>query len=652
MRKVFNKVLLLISFFVILSSCQDNKKEATKELKVYTPDSTMFFSLYEKNTQIYYSVVRNQDTIIKESLLGITRADQDFTEGLSFVSAIPVKKIEEAYTMYIGKRKENKNIGNELIASFKNKAGAIVQIGVRAYNDGVAFRYQFPDGTDSITIKSEATSFAIPTDGKAWLQLYGKPTDWGPAYENDYSNGSQIGISAQDTFGWSFPALFKSNSHWLMITEANLNEQYFASHLQSNCDGGIYKLRLPEQGEGKGVYNNIAKTKLPFNTPWRLIMVGETIAPIVESNLVYDLSEANKIGDASWVKPGRSSWNWWGEHDGSKKFSSLKNFVNLSKEFSWEYSLVDANWDLMEDGGKIEDLVKYANSQQIGLSLWYNSGGIHNVVTERPRDIMSDPVKRKEEFKKLRAWGVKAVKIDFFQSDKQEIIKLYLDILKDAAAEQIMVVFHGCTLPRGWSRTYPNLVSMEAIKGAEQYGWDSAFAIAAPAHNTIVCFTRNVVGPMDYTPVTFGSYEKAPHTTSNAHELALAVLFESGILHFADRAPSYRALAKPVKDYMKIVPVTWDDTKFIDGEPGKLVVLARQKGEDWFIAGANGEKLNKELNINLPFLKSGAQYKMLLLKDGANASEIKTEELTYSSGNPINIKMIENGGFTIWLKKI
>lgn len=651
MKKITSHLLGAMMLAGTLYSCNGNKEKTATQWAVASPDSSLKITLFTEGEKVFYNVLSAADTVIGKSPLGISRNDQQFVDGLSFVSAVPAKVIDEAYTMSIGKKLQNRNIGNEIVVSFKNKNGAPMQIAARAYNDGVAFRYMFVEGTDTVTVNSEATGFAVPTEGKAWIQAYDMPSNWGPAYEGPYTNGSKIGEKSKDSVGWGFPALFQNPKHWVMITEAGLDANYFAAHLQPNSDGGLYKIRLPEAAEGLGKYATTATSKLPFNTPWRTIMIGKTVATIVESNLVYDLSEANKIGDASWVKPGRASWNWWGEHDGSKKYSSLKNFVDLAKEMGWEYSLVDANWDIMTDGGKIEDLVKYANEKQIGLSLWYNSGGEHNNVSERPRDIMSDPVKRKEEFKKLNAWGVKGVKIDFFQSDKQEIIKLYLDILKDAAAAQIMVDFHGCTLPRGWSRTYPNLVSMEAIKGAEQYGWDSAFAKAAPSHNTVVTFTRNVVGPMDYTPVTFSGYECCPHTTTNAHELALAVLFETGVLHFGDRAAPYRALDAKTKSFLKIVPVTWDNTKFVDGEPGKLTVLARQKGEEWFIAGANGETTAKTLALNLPFLKAGDKYKMMVLKDGAKPSEIKVEETEYTAGAPLDIAVLGNGGFTIWLKK-
>jgi hypothetical protein len=368
---------------------------------------------------------------------------------------------------------------------------------------------------------------------------------------------------------------------------------------------------------------------------------------IIESNLVHHLADANKLGDVSWVKPGRAAWSWWGDHESSKDFVKQKKFIDLAKEMGWEYSLVDANWDMME-GGNMAELAEYAKTKNIRLILWYNSGGPHNTVTERPRDIMSDAVRRKEEFRKLNRWGIAGIKVDFFQSDKQNIIQLYHDIMTDAAREKIMVNFHGCTLPRGWSRTYPNLVSMEAVRGAENYGWGKEFALKAPELNTIYTFTRNVVGPMDYTPVTFSDYECCTHTTTNAHELALSVVFESGILHFADRAEPYQALDARIKKFMKIVPTTWDETKYIQGEPGKEMVLARRKGTTWYVAGINGENLQKNVSLQLPFVK-GSTYNASLFTDGASSREIGSSEMTWKKGKKVDVSMLPNGGFVMAL---
>jgi hypothetical protein len=647
----FNRYFAAFAVLLILWNCRPTaKNKAASSWNTYSPDSSLQFVCNLQNGKLSYMLFSDADTLIYPSVLGLKTDKEDFTSNLSFIKSSS-QSIKDSYELTTGKRLSNTYEANEINITFANAQSTNFSIIARLSNDGLGFKYAIAEYKDTLRIVDELTTFAVDKNSKSWLTTHDIPTDWGPAYEAYFSNGEKVGNPAKDTSGYTFPMLFESKSKWLLITEANLKPNYFAAHIQQNCEGGIYKIRQPEQGEGLGTGSKDAITVAPFDSPWRTIIVGKSVAKVVESNLVFDLSDANKIGDVSWVKPGRASWNWWGEHDGSTKFSSLKNFVDLAKEFNWEYSLVDANWDKMTDGGTIEDLTKYAQSQNIGLSLWYNSGGPHNKVTERPREIMSDPIKRKEELKKLNEWGVKAVKIDFFQSDKQNVIQLYHDILVDAAAAKIMVVFHGCTLPKGWARTYPNLVSMEAIKGAEQYGWSKDFPPLAPWHNTVVPFTRNVVGSMDYTPITFSSYEGKEHTTTNAHELALGVIFESGILHFADRAYSYRAMDKKVKEYMSIIPVAWDDTKLLDGYPGKYCVMARKNKESWFVAGINGEKTEKALSLTFDFLDKNSTYLIKILKDGTKPSEIEVIEKEFTTTVPFDITMMANGGFSAYLKK-
>lgn len=475
MKKV---TLILLFFFVQIMMY------AQKEWSAFSPDHSLAIKLSNNNGTLSYQVLAGHEVLIRPSSLGIETSSNNFLSNLSFVKTTS-KKIDKQYTLTIGKRKENHATANETSVVFKNENKTLLQIDLRAYNDGVAFRYQFPGKGKNITVTNEATEFAVPTNGKAWFEPYSPP------YENVYTNGIAIGTNAKDSSGWAFPALFQTNNHWLLITESNLHKNYFSSHLQQNCENGLYKLALPGQREAKGTGTASATGSTPFATPWRTIICGKKLGTIVESNLVYHLSDANIIGDVSWIKPGRASWSWWSDHASSKDFNKLKSFVDLAKEMGWEYSLVDANWNIMQ-GGTIEDLVKYAATKNIGLILWYNSGGAHNDVTEQPRDIMSDPARRREEFKKLRSWGVKGVKVDFFESDKQNVIQLYHDILSDAAKEHIFVDFHGCTIPKGWSRTYPNLMSMEAVRGAENYGWSNEFAQAAPQQNNIFTYTRNV----------------------------------------------------------------------------------------------------------------------------------------------------------------
>jgi hypothetical protein len=404
---------------------------------------------------------------------------------------------------------------------------------------------------------------------------------------------------------------------------------------------------MPEANEANKIYSNIPQSTLPWATPWRVLIIGKNLSDVVESNLVLALNPESQFEDESWIVPGRASWSWWSDWPSPKNFNSLKKFVDMAAEMNWEYSLVDANWDLMT-GGNIEELVKYANSKNIGILMWYNSGGAHNDVTERPRDIMDNPGLRKAELKKLAEWGVKGIKVDFFQSDKPQIIKQYFDILKDAADNKIMVNFHGCTMPRGWNRTWPNLVSMEAVRGAESYAFDENYPEKAVWHNTILPFTRNVIGSMDYTPVTF-SNQKFPHLTSFGHELALTIVFESGILHFADNCESYLTLPDAPKSFLKNVPVVWDETLLLTGYPGIDCVMARKSGDIWYIGGINGTDDNRTWKIDLARLSSN-DFSASIISDGETNTSFSTSETEIKSGEKLIVQVLPFGGFVATLK--
>jgi hypothetical protein len=310
----------------------------------------------------------------------------------------------------------------------------------------------------------------------------------------------------------------------------------------------------------------------------------------------------------------------------------------------WEYCLVDANWDIMQ-GGNIKQLVDYANTKNIGILMWYNSGGKHNTVSERPRDIISDRTRCAAEFAKLRKWGVKGVKIDFWQSDKQNIIALYHDVLTLAAENHLLVNLHGCTLPRGWSRTYTNLISLEAVKGEEAYLFDQEYPEKAPVQNSILPFTRNVVGPMDYTPVVFSNLRNK-HLTTASHELALSVIYNSGIVHFADNEKSYRSLPAFVKDFLKNVPVTFDETILLEGYPGKHIIIAARKGEKWFLAGINSKNESANFSIQCKFLRA-ENYTIKQITDSNLSSENKFnfKQSVITNNTELNINFLPYGGF-------
>jgi hypothetical protein len=425
---------------------------------------------------------------------------------------------------------------------------------------------------------------------------------WTPAYEKPFQDGIPEGTASPNTEGWCFPALFETDKHWMLITESDLDANYAGSHLQPEAPDGLYRIRFPEPDEAMGLGSAEPTITLPWQSPWRVIITGESVSAIVESDLVDRLARPSKLTDTTWIKPGIASWSWWSDHDSPKKPKELRAFTELAKHMNWPYTLIDANWNLLPET-ELQALLQHARDNDVAVWLWYNSGGPHNEVTEQPRDRMHIRETRRKEFEQLQRWGVAGIKVDFWQSDKQDIIRHYIELLEDAADYHIMVNVHGCTIPRGWSKTYPHLMSMESVWGAESYSFAANYPQEVPAQNVIYAFTRNVIGPMDYTPVTF-SNQTYPHLTTNGHELALSVVFESGVQHFADRVSSYLSLPEPVKQFLMEIPTAWDETRLLSGYPGKDIVLARRKGMRWYIGGINGENKEKEIEFNLPDIQA------------------------------------------------
>ena len=602
--------------------------------------------------KIEYGQGKQRTVVLQFSPMGIIRKDLAFVDDLIFDSKSNLSTIDEIYTLVHGKRSRCHSFAREMSLTFINAKGAKIQLILRAYNDGIAFRYHFPERDNfKVTVTDELTGFRLPADGLAYMQPYDEAGQWTPAYEAFYQKDINVGTPSIYEAGWCFPALFRlgGGSHWLLLTEAGLDGSYHGSRLAEEAPFGVYRIRMPDAHEGNGTGAVQPSHTLPWSTPWRVVVVGNSLKTIVESSLVTHLSAPSAVKDTEWIKPGRVSWSWWSEQDSPKNFERLCEFIDLAANMGWEYSLVDANWNEMGEAG-ISELAKYAAKKGVGLLFWYNSGGKHNIVTEAPRDRMSDKSIRQREFRSLRNLGVKGVKVDFFQSDKQNIIQHYLNILRDAADYQMMVNFHGCTLPRGWTRTYPHLMTMEAVKGAECYIFNKDYPAFAPWHNTILAFTRNVVGPMDYTPVTF-SDNKHAHITTNAHELALSVVFESGWLHFADRVSAYENLPAVPKNFLRKVPTAWDDIHFISGEPGKLAIIARRKGKEWYVGGINGESNARNEKISLDFL-AGGSYAMTLIRDGGDDRTFSDETSTVSARDVLEIKLRPHGGFVIHLEPV
>jgi alpha-glucosidase len=465
---------------------------------------------------------------------------------------------------------------------------------------------------------------------------------WNTANEGVYTTMANDKVLSQD---WCYPALFNTpdKSCWFLLHEADVNRTYCGSKLSNAADPSKYKIAFPNPGDGNGQGESLPTITLPWKSPWRVIMMG-TLADIVASTLVDDVSAPSVVKNTSWIKPGLVSWNYWSSNHGTKDYKIVCAFADLAAQMNWPYILLDWEWDAMSNGGNLEDAIKYIHSKGVKPLIWYNSGGPHTGVRATPRDRMLTHQNRVEEFTKLKKMGIAGVKVDFFESEKQQMIQYYLDILEDAAQFEMMVYFHGCLVPRGWGRTYPHLMTYEGVRGAEWYNNVPDFTNVAPEHNTILPLTRNVVGAMDYTPVTFTNSQH-PHITSYGHELALSVLFESGFQHLADRPEGYYDLPDAAKTFLREVPNAWDDIKLLDGYPGKDVTIARRKGNAWYIGGINGEIREKRKPVKFDFLPPGAQYKLTLIADGKHDKELATQYMTVNNSDSVEVKMLRRGGF-------
>jgi len=638
--RYFKFITLL--FFIFQLGLQVS--QAQTDWSVTSPSGQLKMELFLNNGQLSYRVLFMENEMVKPSPLGMVRNDANFGENLVFGNVTPVKEIIQEHNVITGKSKSFLEKGNELAVTFSTKNKKLTLV-LRAYDDGVAFRYVFPETQEgTFVIEQEHTGFYLPKN-EAWIQPYGKVDKYTPGYEGNYTNGAATLNAIDEKNGWCFPALFRTDLGWVLLTEAGLDGNFYGAHLNLTDPEGHYTIRLPEKEEALGLYSAKAHAKkLPWASPWRVIMVGQDLGPIVASNIVSMLSPSNRLTDTSWIRPGRVSWSWLTDHGSPKNFNTLKDFVDLSAEMGWEYSLVDANWNMMK-GGNLKKLARYAEQKGVGILLWYNSAGPHNTITEQVRNLMHLPEKRKAEFKKIHSWGIKGIKVDFFLSDKQEMNLLYKGILEDAAEQQLLVNFHGCTIPKGWSVTYPNLMTMESVRGGENYSFIAQFPETAPVQNTILPVTRNVVGPMDYTPVIFSDL-RYKHRTTYAHELALSVLFESGLLHFGDHVKSYLNLPEDPKEFLKAVPVTWDETRYVTGWPGKDMVLARRQGTTWYVAGVNGENRAKTLTIPLDFLDKG-YHEALFITDKEDPKTLASKNIGIAPKDPVKVDLMPYGGFVL-----
>jgi len=588
--------------------------------------------------QAYFKVLYKTSKGFVEALpaspLGILRGDQQFVSNLKFIEETKAVAVHDKYEMIAGKRKLCENFGTEKTFSYQNSAKQALNITFRAYNDGIAFRYAFPDRADSnLIIKDEATAYVIPKGTSRWIQPFDQ------SYENFFPLSTD-GTIEKGNGDWGYPALYKVNNQplWVLISEAGITGEHCAAKLNNKQDANLYKVTYPA---AKNSWHGGVVSSLPWKSQWHVMIMGK-LADLVESTLITDVSEPTAFKETKWIEPGSAAWVYWAYNHGSKDYQKVKEYIDLAVAMKWPYVLIDWEWDVMSNGGTLKDALNYARIKGVKTLLWYNSGT--DWLGASPADRLLKPERREKEFQWLKEVGVSGIKVDFFAGDQQDMMKYYIEILEDAAKYNLLVNFHGSTLPRGWARTYPNLMTTEAVYGAEWYNNKPILTNRAAAHNATLPFTRNIVGSMDYTPVTF-SNSQHDHITSFAHELALAVVFESGLQHFADRPSGYYDLPQEPRTFLQNFPTTWDETKLINGYPGEMVVIARRKGNVWYVGGLNGKDVPQTLNLKCDFLK-GTDYSIQLFKDGDNSKSITTETKNIEKGKTLQIQCLPRGGFS------
>lgn len=638
---------LLIAVFLLVFV----QKHLTAQVGIISPDKKLSVQVsVNKAGEIKYSVRYLDTEVLRSSSLGIQTATVDFSKGNNLLGATPVQTISDAYTMVYAKKKQSTYTANKRIVQFKNNNGKALDIIFQVSNDAVAFRYLYKEGnnfTDNIT--NELTSFHFPTTAKAWLQpMQVSKTGWeqtNPAYEEHYVQDVPVGTKSPSAAGWIYPALFRSNDVWALITEASLEPTDCATRLKAESPDGEYSIGYPDPREiitGKGLLPTFQST---YTSPWRIITVG-SLATIIESTAGTDLAKPSVIKNTAFVLPGKASWSWINSKDDFIVYDEQIKYIDFAAKMNWQYCLIDADWDRKIGYEKMKELADYAKTKNVGLLLWYNSAGDWNTVKYTPKNLLLTTESRAKEFQRLKEMGIKGVKIDFFAGDGQSVIEYYQQILNDAAKYELLVNFHGATLPRGWARTYPHLMTTEAVRGFEMITFGQGDADKEPTHCAMLPFTRNAFDPMDFTPMNLYKLQtKVQRKTTAAFELATSVLFLSGIQHFAESPEGMQQVPENIQQFLRDLPTAWEDVKFIDGFPGKYVVLARKYKNKWYVAGINGDAAAKTIELNL----SGFKKKTATLITEGQGGQLFSEKQV-NGRKTQTITMPAAGGFVVLLE--
>ncbi|WP_281233074.1 glycoside hydrolase family 97 protein [Flavobacterium gelatinilyticum] len=644
---------LLISLFV--SALTYSTQAQT--VSAFSPDKNIKLEISVTNGSPYYSLFYQKDEFLNQSPLGLLSTAGDFTKDLKLIGS-KTTKIQESYTLNRSKVSQVNYKANELTCHFTNASNDTLQVIFRISNTDATFSYLLPKTkkhNGAGTIEKEITGFKLPAGTTTFITPQAPPlSGWEktkPSYEEEYTREEPIGTKSQYGLGYTFPALFHlGDKGWLLLSETGVGGNYVGTRLSDAEADGTYRVAFPQEGENNSIGAATASAPFPMQTSWKTITLGRTLKPIVESTASTDVVKPI-VKSAKVFETGRASWSWIVWQDESCNYNDQKTFIDLAADLKCEFILIDALWDVQIGKEKLAELVQYAKSKNVGVLLWYNSNGNWNNAPQGPKNRMNTPEARREEMKWLQQIGVKGLKIDFFGGDKQVTMQLYHDILTDAAEFGLNINFHGTTLPRGWERMYPNFMTSEAVLASENLVFQQGFSDRYPSTATVYPFTRNTVSAMDFGPVFLNKrLHRDPNKgtirrTTDAFEMATAVVFFSPVQHWGLVPENLKEKPAYLFDYLKNVPTVWDETRFIDGYPGKYSVIARRKNTKWYIAAINGENKAKSITIDLPMLKN---KEVSIISDGEGAdSKFSTKK--FDKNTSFTLELSPNGGTVIFM---
>lgn len=616
------KVLFFSSLLLTCLSAQAFEKRIT------SPDGNLVVTVNDEGGKPGYQVDYKGTPMLLRSPLGLVLNFEDLTKDLVIKDCL-TQTVTDDYSLKTIKQSNVHYEANEAVCQVEKNGRRAMDIIFRVSNRDVAFSYKLYSkksrGNETLAaiVENEASGFVLPDGTTTFLCPQSKPMGGfartSPSYETSYTLDEPMGKNGWGE-GYSFPCLFKvpvaatklqpTGQGWVLISETGTDGNYVACRLL-NEGGANYKIGFPQQGEMNGWGTTTASVSLPAQTPWRTITVGNTLQNVVETTVPFDLVKPKYKASRDYTY-GAGSWSWIIGMDSSCNFDEQKRYIDFSAAMGWRTVLIDALWDKQIGYEKMAELSRYAKSKGVGLFLWYNSNGSWNDAPQSPLNKMNRSAARRQEMKWMQENGILGIKVDFFGGDKQAMMQLYEDILTDANEFGIQCIFHGCTLPRGWERMYPNYVASEAVLASENLHFGQGSCDAEAFNGCIHPFIRNTVGSMDFGGSTLNKFYNADNkrgthrVTSDVYALATAVLFQSSVQHFAMAPNNLTDAPAWAVDFMKNVPTTWDEVKFIDGYPGKYCIMARRHGDKWFVAGICADKQPLKKTITLPMFDKGA----------------------------------------------